>query len=211
MELTTTVQDLFEHYRAFNEAYPILGSMATAGVIFPSSDIASQLISDKKVDWKKVRYTAALAPLYGVLAHLCVRSKELVPDFLTPNRLAESAFGPNLWGNAFNVIFFVNNTVGEKKGYRLEQLAKHYSSIFSRSDSLTRNLKEKIVSYVPRNEYAKATLGTLTLWNVFQCANYEYIPEELQTPATLAMAFGWTIFLSLWSLTGRRKIAEDHS
>ncbi len=215
MDLSSLVQtafgQAFEHYRAFNESNPITGSILTAGAVFPAADVASQLLANKTVEWRKVRYSAGLSLLYGVLAHGCVRSADLVGAYLSDHALAKAALGPNLWGNFFNVFFFINNSVGEKQNYRFSSLLEHYASTLSSvagGKSMSTTIQEKILNYVPAREYLYATLGTLTFWNAFQYLNYSYIPKELQTPATLGVAFGWTVLLSFWSLMGRRKPSE---
>ena len=219
MELNNIVGELFEQYRAFNQHNPITGSILTACAIFPTADIASQLITDKKVSWEKVRYTSLLSPFYGLGAHLCVRSADVVGKYISEHALAKAALGPNMLGLLFNLFFFVNNTVGEKTNYQLRELGRHYSSLFSSSSSSVeqgaaeRNwyklVKEKILDYVPRKEYLNSAIGTLTFWNAFQYVNYSYIPPELQTPATLGVAFGWTVLLSAWSLAGRTGITNN--
>ena len=221
MSLDTLVLEAFAHYTTFNQSYPITASMLTASAIFPSADITSQLITTKKVNWNKVGYTASLAPLYGIAAYFSVRSADLVPtENMSPSLqpLAKAALGPNLWGNLFNAYFFVNNTVGERSGYRFRELCNHYYFIISGTSlnntedkkeylpHFFERVKEKIIDYIPRQEYLKATLGTVTFWNAFQYANYSYVPLEMQTPSTLAMAFGWTILLSAWSMVGSRKM-----
>ena len=213
MELNNIVGELFEQYRAFNQNNPITGSILTAGVIFPTADIASQLITEKNVNWEKVRYTSLLSPFYGLYAHLCVRSGDVVGKYISDHALAKAALGPNLLGLAFNLFFFVNNSVGEKNNYQLRELGRHYTSFFSssaESGAVERTwysrTKEKIFDYVPRKEYLNSAIGTLTFWNAFQYLNYSYVPKELQTPGTLGVALGWTVLLSAWSLAGRKKI-----
>ena len=212
MDLSSIIGNLFDQYRAFNQANPITGSILTAGVIFPTADIASQLITDKKVSWEKVQYTSLLSPFYGLYAHLCVRSGDVVERYISDHALARATLGPNLLGLTFNLFFFVNNTVGEKTNYQLRELGRHYASLFSSSaegetakSTWYSRAKEKIIDYVPRKEYLNSAIGTLTFWNAFQYVNYSYIPEELQTPATLGVGFGWTVLLSAWSLAGRKK------
>ena len=129
MDLSSLAQQLFEQYRSFNEARPIVGSMATALIIFPVADIASQLIIDKKVDRKKVRYTSALAMPYGAYAYLSVQSGNVVGEYISNHPLLMAALGPNLIGLGFNLLFFTNNTVGERSGYQLKELGKHYVSL----------------------------------------------------------------------------------
>ncbi len=197
MDLTTIVTDLFIFYRECNFQYPILSSMATASVIFPAADILSQLIVDKTVNWQKVKYTTGLAPLYGLYGYGSVQMGGVVEKFISADPLAKAALGPNLIGNVFNLVFFVNNAVGEKKGYQLQGLGSYYTSLCSG--------KERFLNYVPRKEYIQSVIGTVTFWNAFQYLNYSYISDEMQTPTTLGVAFGWTVLLSFWSQIGRKK------
>ncbi|MEK6950174.1 MAG: Mpv17/PMP22 family protein [Nanoarchaeota archaeon] len=212
MDLSSLVQTAFEHYRAFNEANPITGSILTAGVIFPSADITSQLITDKTVHWRKVRYTTGLVPWYGAWAYVSVRSGDVVEAYISEQPLAKAALGPNLIGPLFNLFFFLNNGVGEKSNYSLQALGRHYRSFFQKEkkdDTLTTIVQRKLLDYIPKKEYWNSFIGTLTFWNAFQYVNYSYIPQELQTPATLGVAFGWTVLLSLWSLGGGRKLISN--
>ncbi|MBI4441461.1 hypothetical protein HY639_04795 [Candidatus Woesearchaeota archaeon] len=202
MDLDTIAQQSFDAYRMFQEAHPILGSIATAEVIFPLGDISSQLITDGRVDWKKVRYSAALAPFYGVASYGLMKSGDVI-GFIIDHPLAKAALGPNLWGNFFNTIFFVNNTVGEKTGYCVSALAQHYWALLTPQWSI---IKEQYFGNIPVREYLYATAGTLTVWNAFQWWNYSSVPKELQTPAALGASLFWMVLMSLWSLKGRRKI-----
>lgn len=211
MDISAFVANLFEQYRSFNDVYPILGSMATASIIFPTAESASHLITDKKVNWRRVRYAAALAPLYGAYAYLSVGSGHLVGEYISAHPLAKAALGPNLIGLGFNLLFFTNNTIGERNDYQLRELGNHYTFFckdlfLDRTRTRYQIIKEQISSCVPKKEYIYSALGTVTFWNAFQYANYSYIPQEMQTPATLGVAFGWTVLLSLWSLMGRRKV-----
>lgn len=208
MNLTTIIGNLFEQYREFNLANPITGSIFTACAIFPTADIASQLITDKKVSWEKVRYTFFLTPLYGLYAYLSVRSGDLIGEYVSEQPLAKAALGPNMLGHLFNLSFFVNNSVGEKNDYNIRELGKHYLSLFcplSPSQTVYSRIKEKIFHYVPQQEYVNSVIGTITFWNAFQYLNYSFVPKELQTPSTLGVALGWTVLLSTWSLAGRKK------
>ena len=206
MNLAHLVQDAFELYRAFNEAHPLLGSMATAAVIYPTADIASQYINDRQVNWRKVRYSTALSPLYGLAAYGCVRTGDVVGEYVSQNPLVRGALGPNIWGNLFNVFFFTNNTVGERTNYSLRKLAEHYQeTCFGEGEWYTR-IKEKVIGSIPRQEYLNALIGTVTFWNAFQAVNYSYVPQELQTPSTLGVNLLWTIGLSFWSLRGGRRL-----
>lgn len=202
MDLATLVYQAFEGYRLFQQAHPVLGTVLTAQVVFPFADISSQLITDKCVDWKKVTYTAGLAPLYGLCGYALMESGNLVGQYIIDHPLAQAALGPNLWGNLFNTFFFVNNSVGERNGYSLKKLGRHYWSLFSSPH--WKNIKDDYLSYIPLKEYLFATAATLTVWNAFQYWNYASVPKELQIPVTFAASAVWTVLLSLLSLNGRR-------
>lgn len=189
---------MFEFYRSFNFVHPILGAILTGVIIFPFADIISQRILDKKIDWKKVRYTLALSPFYGAYGLLAVGSGLVVGKYISSHPLVMAALGPNLIGNVFNLIFFVNNSIGQKYSYQLSALPRYYLHLLQR--------KEQFFSYISWKEYLKAVIGTLTFWNLVQYVNYSYVPLELQTPMVLAVSFGWIILLSLWSLIARRKL-----
>jgi len=208
MELTQLVREGFELYRGLNDTHPLMGSITTAMAVFPLADIVSQYITDKRVDWKKVRYTAALSPLYGTGIYGCVQSGDLIKDHVSENPLARAALGPNLWGNVHNAFFFINNTIGEQSGYDLGALVNHYRKTFVSSTPF-HNIAETIKKHVPGREYLNAFIGSVTFWNGFQAINYAYIPPELQTPTTLGVAFVWTVALSTWSLRGRRRLSAE--
>src|SRR3989338_1603200 len=217
MDLADVVRTGFEMYRSFTESHPLLSAMTTATVIFPTSDALSQLITEHQIEGRKVRYTAALSPLYGLVSLLCVESQNVVPDGIEARYLAQAALFNTIGGVFVNGFFFVNNTVGEKNNYHLGNLVAHYSSLLSpllekgkkwteRLYEAGRNMKEKISDQIPLREYEQALLGSLTLWVGFAYANFAYVPRELQTPSVLALSLGWTILLSAWSLAGRKQI-----
>lgn len=223
MNLGDIVNSGFELYRNFNQVYPVLGSIATAGVIFPLSDLASQLINDHRVDWAKVGYTTALSPVYGIATYACINRGDLSSAYPLGKAVAA-----NLYGQVFNAFFFANNTIGEREDYNLGSLVRHYQSLFFVSErrngfqeevkssfqerffqcchDLYRNFKNKFIDQIPKKEYLYAFVGSMTFWNAFQWFNYSYIPPEMRTPTSLGVAFAWTILLSTWSLIGRRKI-----
>lgn len=214
MDLTTIVHQTFELYRDFQAQYPLLGSILIAEITYPVGDVASQLIADRKVDWNKVKYTAVLSPLYGLGIHGLMKTGDLVGDHLIDHPLAKAALGPNLWGNLYNCFFFVNNTVGERVGYRLKKLGDYYKSLLLDGTSLKerwRNWRENFFGNVPCDEYGKSVLSTLTAWNVFQYCNYAYVSDEMQTPAVLGAGLLWVVLLSLWSLKGGRKIVGKNN
>ncbi len=210
MDLHQLVNSAFEAYRDLQQTHPLLGAILTAGIVYPIGDITSQLLTDKKIDWIKVRFTATLSPLYGAGIYGLMETGNLVGDHISEEPLAKAALGPNFLGNLYNTFFFVNNTVGERTRYRLKDLVNNYSAIFRdrRLGTIWKNFKERYVKNIPGKEYLNSVIGTLTAWNVFQYCNYAYISDEMQTPAALGAGFVWTSFLSLWSLRGRRKIVE---
>ena len=211
MDLGTIVNTGIEAYQNLQAQKPLLGAMLTAEFTYPTADAISQLVEDKKVDWRKIRYTAAVSPFYGLGIHALMESGDLVGKLVSENPLAKSALGPNLWGNLLNTFFFVNNTVGERTNYSLKELVKNYSEIFKGEKGFTQNLKEKFVDNIPGREYFNSVIATVTEWNVFQYFNYSHVSDEMRTPATLGAAFLWASVLSLWSLRGRRRVVGSES
>lgn len=130
MDLTTIADGAFQSFKNFQTAHPHIGAMLNAEVVYISGDLVSQLINDKKVDVKKLKYTATIAPLYGLMVEGCIETGEIVGRNISESPLVKAALGPNLFGNLFNTFFFVNNTVGEKNEYKIGKLASHYLSIF---------------------------------------------------------------------------------
>lgn len=210
-EITDVLQGGWELYNNFQQAHPLIGSMATAECTFLFGDMASQLLKDKKVDSKKLKYTAALAPLYGAGIYALIESGELVGKLISEKPLVKSALGPNLFGNIYNTFFFVNNTVGERTDYDLKKLARHYKNLFSSTENPKKkkrwkNFKENYINNIPKDQFTYSVITTLTAWNAFQSINYAYVPEAMRSPASLAMGFGWLTLLSLWSLKGSRDV-----
>ena len=208
MDLANFAREAYDGYRNFQANHSHLGSMLTSEIVWTTGDAVSQLITDKKIDRKKLRYTAALAPLYGLCLEGLLETGEIVGRHISENPLTKAALGPNIFGNFFNAFFFANNTIGEKKNYRLKELAKHYGEVFTPKKGFWKNFKEKYIANIPKKEFAFATLVTLTFWNGFQYANYAYVEKDMRVSTVLATAFVWTSLLSLWSLNGRREIAE---
>ncbi len=215
MDLVSTVQFAFDAYQHLNQVSPKLGSMLTAEVIFPLSDMISQRIRDGQVNGRKTLYTAVLAPMYGLSLYGLMNSGESI-GLLWDNPLAKAALGPNLGGNLLNAIFLMNNTVGERSGYDIGQLVNHYKEIGVHPEVPTKGLKgylsaarKKVAENIPRKEYLEFTVATFTGWNAFQAINYAYVLEELRTPICLSAAFAWTIFMSWRSLIGSRRIVAE--
>ncbi|MBU1198398.1 MAG: Mpv17/PMP22 family protein [Nanoarchaeota archaeon] len=205
------VAQVWDAYQTFQQSNPLLGSMLTAEATFTLGDIVSQLIVDKKVDWKKVSYTAKLAPIYGAGVYGLMESGDLVGKLISEHPLVKAALGPNLFGNVLNSYFFANNTIGERNGYKIRELVNNYASIFSQKDNKTffQNFKEKYIKNIPGKEFLKSVIVTLTVWNGIQYLNYSYVSDEMRTPVALACGVAWLSVLSLWSLKGRRKIVYD--
>ncbi len=217
MDISNLVTDVWNQYMQLQKAHPHIGSMITAEFTFVASDMISQLMIDKKINPKKLRYTAILAPFYGASIDAVMQSGELVGAYISANPFLKSALGPNLFGNIMNSYFFVNNTVGEKSDYSITALFKNYAGIFKnysgtckeRWRSFTNKFKERYIDNIPGANYKIALIGTLTAWNVIQTLNYAYFPEELRTPVCLGAGFLWTIILTAGSIVGGRKIAQQ--
>jgi len=212
------VQGFYEMYQAFQSVHPHLGTMLTAEAVYLTGDLSSQLINDRKVDIRKLGYTAALAPVYGLCLEGLMETGEIVGRNISDNALAKATLGPNLVGNLFNTFFFVNNTIGERENYSVPALIRHYANLLSSDKSENRgirgrweNFKRNYVNNIPGKEFLIATAATLTLWNGFQWWNYTYVDSEMRTSTTIGAALIWTTFLSYWSLRGRRKIVENDS
>lgn len=210
MDIGSIVSESLRLYSELQKSHPLIGSMVAAEAIFVAGDAISQLIADKNIDKRRIIYTATLAPVYGICVKGLMESGELAGKYLSENPLVKAALGPNLWGNAFNTFFFVNNTVGERGDYSLKNLLKNYKYIFTRDNRRMKNIKERLKhSYfdnIPKKEYFYSVTVTLTAWNVFQYMNYSHIQDDLRTSASLAASVLWTGLLSLWSLKGSREI-----
>ena len=210
MDIGSLANEALNAYQSFMAVHPHIGNMATAEVTFFAGDAISQLITDKKINPKKLGYTAILAPIYGLGLEGLMESGELVGDYISEEPFAKSALGPNLWGNVMNAFFFVNNTVGEETGYSIRGLGRHYKDILfgdgKDKKSFWERMKEKYFGKIELSEYNKSVLSTLTAWNAIQTWNYSTVPEELRTPICLAAGVVWLTALSLWSLKGGRKL-----
>ncbi len=208
----TVINDVWEMYSGLQQAQPYIGSVITAVGTFSLSDVVSQLMKDKKVNWKKVGYTAALSPVYGSAIYGLIESGKMVGDYLIDHPLAKAALGPNLWGHALNAYLFVNNTVAEEEPkYSLKANLKHYASMFSKESlkNFGNTFKEKIIDKIPKKEYMRAFWGSMVGWNLFHWFNYSQVPDEMQTPLTLGVSVLWTTAITAWSLTGGRRIAYE--
>ncbi len=212
MDIGGMVNDLYVSYQNLPGIYQ---SLITAEVVFPIAEAISHLVVDRKVDWKKVVYSAKLAPVYGVCIEGLVTSGELVGEYISENPLVQGALGPNFWGNLVNAFFFINNSIGEKKDYKVKELIRNYIDIFRYDRNqkkglrgFWKNFKEKTVSNIPFKEYLKATIGTVTVWNALQYVNYNTIPEDMRVAFMQANLLWWVPTLTWLSLKGRRKVAD---
>jgi hypothetical protein len=209
VDLTTIAKDLFEQYQNFQKIHPHIGTMLATEAILLTSDASSQLIRDKKINTKKLGFTATLAPIYSLCLEGLLETGNLVGEYISNNSIIKSALGPNLIGNVYNMFFFANNTIGEKNDYSIKEFIKtYYNAITDNAKSITERFKETIWNNVPKNAYMLAVGLTLTFWNAFQSVNYEYVPNELRAPATLGVSLLWSIGITYASLIGARKIAK---
>lgn len=207
----TIINDVWELYQSAQQAHPFIGSVLVAVGTFSLSDIVSQLIVDKKVNWKKVGYTTALSPIYGAGIYGLIESGHLVGEYISDHALVKAALGPNFWGHALNAYFFVNNTIGEKGNYSIKKNVKHYADMFSKESlkNFGQTFKNKFINNIPKKEYINAVIGSLTFWNAFHYINYTYVQDEMQTPITLGFSVVWTTLITAWSLKGARKLTYD--
>jgi len=200
------LEQLLEGYQQLQAAHPFIMSVATAELIFPAADATAQLIKDRAVDWRKVRYTAMLTPFYGAGVYGLVQSGELVGQYLSEDPFTKGALGPNLWGNVQNAFFFMNNTVGERTGYDVSALAQHYGSLLKGKGTRWENFKENFFGNISKHEYEVSVLGSITAWNGIQWYSYAHVDESMRTPFVLGCAFVWNVLLSGLSLIGREKV-----
>jgi len=212
MEIMQNLWEFYEGYKNFQRVHPHLATILTAEIVYLTGDLMSQLISDGRVDKRKLGYTAALAPIYGACLEGIIETGEIVGRHISDNALAKAALGPNLIGNLFNTFFFVNNTIGERKKYSVPALVRHYANLFSSDESENRgkweNFKKNYIHNIPGKEYLFSFIATISLWNGFQTYNYVCVDPEMRTSTTLGATLIWTTVLSLWSLKGRRKVIE---
>jgi hypothetical protein len=213
MDLTNMVKDGWEAYQSFQQTYPLLNSMITGSVIYTSADAASQLMTEKKIDKRKIKYTAGISPVYGLLTHWVVEGGEFIGKGVQNNPLVKSLSAIAL-GNVLNGIFFSNNQIGEKNNYNLKDLVKNYSKILhdktdtKKIKNTYKRFQEKFVENVPTKEFRECVAISFPYWLTINMINFSYTPEPMRTPVVMAAAFGWTCLLSLWSLKGRKKIKK---
>ena len=203
MDIGSLVMQSFEAYRSFQQAHPLLGSMLTSSVIYPLSDIVSQAIVDRHIDWKRVRYSAILSAPYGLGTYGLMQTGDLVEHFISDHPLAKAALGPNLFANAYNLFFFFNNSVGKKSNYSFVALGQAYTQAFKAGKESWGKFKAYLNDNIPKQAYWSSVATVLTAWNAFQWYNFSEIPHELQTPATITASLVWTILISAWSLKNK--------
>ena len=206
------LENLVNSLAAIQKDHPYISSMVIAEMTFIAGDAIAQLIENKKVNKRKIFYTAILAPIYGLCAKGLMETGELVGKYISENPLVKGALGPNLWGNFFNTFFFVNNTVGKEKDYSIPELARNYRNLFPNEEDSNKDFwqrfKERYIDNIPKKEFAVTTAFTLTAWNGIQWLNYSQIPENLRTPACLLENAIWIPVLSWLSLRGNKKITK---
>ena len=215
-DLLQTGQGMLQHYQSFMIENPIIGNMASAEVTLVAGDVTTQLITEKKLNFKKLLYTALNAPIYGVALYGLIKSGDLAGNVIHDDPLVKSALGPNLWGNLLNTYFYVNNAIGEKFNYgftAMKEQIKNYASIFNYehdkhpgTKGFFSNFKEKYVDYISWKDYKVSVIGTLTAWNVIQWYNYSEMPEEMRVPFSLACGFTWMSILTYSSLLGGKRL-----
>lgn len=223
MDIGTVVDGIWQSYETLQRNHSLIGAVLDGEVAYVIGDIGSQLLKERRIDWRKVRYTAALAPTYGLAVHGVVETGDIVGKIVSEHPLVKAALGPNLFGNLISTYFFVNNQVGERQNYNIRNLVRHYAGIFQNKSEteeksspffLARwwdNFKEDYLKLIPPKEYAYSVVGTLTAWNGVQYFNFAHVPEHLRTSVTLGCCIIWTIALSLWSLTARNKTRSAFS
>lgn len=225
MELHGIVNEAIEFYRHIQSNHPHVNSMIFGEIMYTAANVAAQLIEDRNVDLKKVKYAAGLGWLYGLITEKLVESGQLVEKYgISSHPLVRAALGPNLWSNLFSAFFFINNSLGEKNNYSLKELWKHYKNTINKGlDYITEgfyenklklkehwsNFKESYLNHIPGREYLKSVAGIMIAWNAFQWWNLYSQPVETRTTNTLLFSFIYTTVLSLWALQAERREMQE--
>jgi len=216
----------WEGYTRLQETHPKFGAMVTGEIIYPLADVISQLgekrtLNLKKVDWRKVGYKAALSWLYGLGIYALLKSSEIPPsttvapvvDPITGPDLRKAIFGPNFYAQVFNSFFFVNEAVGDIKNHSITELVKHYRDLFKGEDDHERSLKDYWTNFKKNyvdnfwnKKFAITTGIVLTVNNGVVGAIYKWIPEDMETPATLGYIL---LFAILMTALASKKGKED--
>jgi|FLOH01.1.fsa_nt_gi hypothetical protein len=212
-----SLEAVFETYKELQTAHPIIGNMLIAEVTYPIASIVSQLIETRKVDFDRVKYYAKIGPVYGLMLYGLMKTGDAVGATVSENPFLKSALGPNLWGNFFNIQFFVNDNYGEHNEFSVKKLLKFYKETFiakgdnlkEKVENLYYNLKENYYTKAPKKSLKYATFFTFTLWNAFQTWNYEYVADEMRTPIILATGIVWAGIMSTWAIAGNKNLDEN--
>lgn len=206
------INDIVNTYNNFQIAHPHWGSVLSSEFIYLTGDLVSQLVIDKKINFKKLGFTATFAPIYGLCLEGLMETGELVGQYISENAIVKAALGPNLFGNLFNTFFFANNTVGAKNDYNPIAVIQNYAKIFSpneiRSKGFWNNFKERYISNIPIKEYKESVVYTLGPWNIIQAFNYLLVPKHMRTQVTLAAGLGWSCIITGKSSIGAKKIKQ---
>ncbi len=210
MDLATIVTEAWEGYQSFQQAHPVINSMATGEVIYTAADATSQLIRHKKIDKKKIAYTAKIAPLYGLLGHGVVKSANFIGENIYNHPFTKAVASIPI-GNLCNAFFFANNQLGEKNNYSIKKLVQNYSKIIkdkTSNNNLYQRFRENFINHVPEVEYKKGVLTSLPYWLTLSTLTFACVPEHMRTPTVLGGAFVWSLLISSLSLRGREKLPE---
>jgi hypothetical protein len=216
MDLGSVVQEAWQGYGHLQAAHPYLATAIQSVPVFVATDATVQLMTPRepgkpKINLKKLRYTACLAPIYGLSFQGLMDTGFMVKKYVSESTLAMAALGPNLVGNIYNAFFFINNQVGYEKDYEISKLAAHYKQLFTGTPEgpgmrgVIHNIKECCSKHVPAWPYAAATAGTLTFWNWYH-AKYSYgaLSDETRMPAAFAVGFLWTLAMTAGSSLGTK-------
>ncbi len=212
------IQKGYEFYRGFQAIHPHIGNILTAEAVYITTDLISQIFENRRVNWKKLGYKAALGPAYALGLEGVMATGDLVGEYVSSRPFVKGTLGPNLFGNVLNAVFFANDTIGKRHDYSMVELAKEWASLLQDGGGRKGigkywdNVKNFWKTNVPNREFAYSVAVTLTAWNAFQWANYKYIEPEMTTATTLGATFIWLNFLSLWSSRGSKKkvCLEEH-
>ena len=223
MTLVDIIQQGFQTYQNLAQAHPLLTTMATAQITFPVGDVIAQAVEnrtkleeDRNIDWKRTRFNAALASSYGAGLYGLMQTAELPAAMGLDSAFDKAALGPNLWGNGFNLLFYINNAIGKERNYSLRALGEFYKNITRRDEKeastptqAISNFAHNMTSRVDKGEYLKSVALVLTFWNAFQWANFLYVPEEMRTPAALSLSVPWNTLLTYLAVKSANKVAQS--
>lgn len=209
------LDSLLQAYDTCQRAQPLLTSVVQGTIVFTAAEAIAQGITDHRIDKRKLQYTAALSPLYGAGVYGLIQSGEAVGALLSSTGAAETlgfvgtaflkgALGPNLFGNVQNAAFFYNNTAGTRSNYTFSGFRDAYESLLiSARETGLSGAWSLFKAGIPKEEYRKSVIGSVTAWNAIQLANYAWVPEGRRSLVGVLFVIPWMIGLSLWSLKGR--------